>query len=147
MREGIMREPILVVSPWFEAHRDEYQDGLLELSQSGSWESWIALFATGIAAAAAATRERVEDLLKWQERTLLATRDAGISGLAERITSDLIGMPVLRAAQVAEQHKVSHQGAMNALRRLVDFGILDERVAKNGRKVFVAPEVVRLLSR
>ena len=35
MRQQVLGEPLLVVSPWFEARRDEYQDGLLRLSSRG----------------------------------------------------------------------------------------------------------------
>jgi Fic family protein len=147
MREGILREPILVVSPWFEANRDEYQDGLLELSRTGNWDAWVSFFATGIAAAADATRERIEALLRWQEATLEKVREAGISGVAERLAGELIGAPVLRASQVVRRHNVTHQGAMNALRRLAELDILEERQTKTGRKSFFANEVVELLRR
>ena len=147
MRERVLREPMLVVSPWFEARREEYQDGLLELSQTGDWDAWVAFFATGIAAAADTTRERIEALLSWREATLRLVRDAGISGIAERVAGELIGMPVLRASRVAKDHHVSHQGAMNALRRLTELEILQERQTRTGRKVFRAREVIELLSR
>ena len=41
MQLGILEHPILVVSPWFEARRTEYQDSLLRLSQAGAWDDWV----------------------------------------------------------------------------------------------------------
>ena len=52
------REPILVVSPWFEARRQEYQDGLLNLSRTGDWDAWVLFFATGVESSADTTRTR-----------------------------------------------------------------------------------------
>jgi Fic family protein len=147
MRTGVLRDPILVVSPWFETNRDEYQDGLLELSRTGDWDAWVAFFATGLVQAADGTRNRIEALLEWQEGALQRVREAGISGIAERVAGELIGTPVLRASQVVKTHGVSHQGAMNALHRLADFGVLDERTTNTGRKSFFAGEVIELLSR
>ena len=72
-------------------------------------------------------------------------RAAGVSGVAERIAGELIGAPILRAGQVAKRHDVSHQGAMNALRRLAEMGIVEERV-RRGRVSFTASRVVALLS-
>jgi hypothetical protein len=46
---------------------------------------------------------------------------------------------------VAKRHDVSHQGAMNALRRLAEMGIVEERV-RRGRVSFTASRVVALLS-
>ena len=146
LQRAVLREPILVVSPWFEARREQYQDGLLNLSRSGDWNSWVQFFARGVEASADDTRNRVDALLEWQAETLRRVRSTGLSGVAERVAGELIGTPFLRAADVAEQHGVSPQAAIKALRRLVDVGVLEER-QRNGRVVFSAPTVVRLISR
>jgi Fic family protein len=145
MRLEVLRHPILVVSPWFEARRSEYQGALLTLSQTGDWDAWIRFFATGVEAAATTTHERVTELLSWQEDTLARVRAAGISGVAERVAGELIGAPILRASQVARRHDVTHQAGMNALRRLAELGIVEERF-RNGRVSFTATRVVELVS-
>jgi Fic family protein len=144
MRLGVLRYPILVVSPWFEARRSAYQDALLALSTTRDWNSWIVFFATGVEAAADTTRQRIEGLLAWQEQALRVVRGARVSGLGERLTADLIGLPVLRAGQVAERYGVTHQAAMNALRRLEGLGLLTAHSAP-GRVTFRVDAVVRLL--
>jgi Fic family protein len=144
MRLGVLRDPILVVSPWFEARRVAYQDALLTLSITGDWNAWIAFFATGVEAAADTTRRRVDRLLAWQHDSLRRVRAARASGLAERLAADLIGLPVLRAGQVADRYGVTHQAAMNALRRLERLGLVTAETA-HGRVTFRAHDVVHLL--
>lgn len=144
MQDEVLREPILVVSPWFEAHRAAYQNGLLELSRTGIWDNWIYFFAAGVETAAGTTRVRVESLLAWRESALETVRKARLSGVAERLAGDLIGAPVLRAPQVARMHTVTPQGAMLALRRLAELGLVTEQKV-GGRVSFVAGEVLRLL--
>jgi Fic family protein len=144
MRLGVLRYPILVVSPWFEARRSAYEDALLALSTTEDWDTWIAFFAAGVEAAADTTRQRIEGLLSWQEEALQAVREARVAGLAERLTAELIGLPVLRAGQVAERYGVTHQAAMNALRRLEGLGLLSAHSA-HARVTFRADAVVRLL--
>jgi cell filamentation protein, protein adenylyltransferase len=144
MRDGVLREPILVVSPWFEARRREYQDQLLQLSQRGNWDMWVRFFASGVAAAADAFRARVEALLEWRDRALETVRGAGVSGVAERVAGGLIGAPVLNASRVARSHDVTHQAAMNALRRLAELELLSE-VPRGGRRSFRADRVIELL--
>ena len=145
MRDGVLREPILVVSPWFEAQRDDYQNQLLALSQRGDWDEWVRFFTSGVAEAANAFRLRIGELIDWRDSILHRVRDAGISGIAERITGELIGSPVLSAARVARTYGVSQQGAMNALRRLVDAGVLVER-PRRGRRSFTSEGALELLS-
>lgn len=144
MRAGVLREPILVVSPWFEARRLEYQDHLLELSRTGDWDAWVRFFASGVGAAADVFRVRIEELITWRDEALATVRDAGVSGVAERVAGELIGSPVLRAPRVARNHQVSPQGAMKALERLRDLGLLSERKTR-GRRTFRADRVVELI--
>jgi Fic family protein len=144
MRDAVLREPILVVSPWFEARRDDYQDGLIQLSLTGDWDAWITFFATGVAAAADTTRNRVEQLLIWRADALARVRAAGISGVGERVAGDLIGSPIVRAPAVARQHGVTPQGAMLALRRLAELGLVREQRV-GGRVSFVAEGALALL--
>lgn len=145
MQDQILREPILVVSPWFEARRSEYQDQLLALSQSGKWDEWVSFFATGVEASADTTRARVEAVLEWRTKVLVTVREAGVSGVAERVAGELIGAPIVRAPQIARAHEVSPQGAMLALRRLAELGILRED-RMGGRVSFVAGEALQLLA-
>jgi len=127
MQLGILKEPILVVSPWFENRRSQYPDELLRLTISGDWDAWVRFFATGVRAAAQTTTQKVAAVLAWQEHALEEVRKAGIS-VAERVAGELIGSPVLRASTVRRRHGVRHQGAMNALRRLKEAGLVEERL-------------------
>lgn len=144
IRLGVLRDPILVVSPWFEARRVAYQDALLALTITGDWDAWIAFFATGVEAAADTTHRRVNGLLTWREDALRRVRGVRAAGLAERLAADLIGLPVLRASQVADRYGVTHQAAMNALRRLEHLGLLTAE-ATHRRVTFRADDVVQLL--
>jgi hypothetical protein len=82
---------------------------------------------------------------RYARRRLDRVRKAGVSGIAERLTGELIGTPILRASQVASRHEISHQGAMNALRRLSELDVVVERTTA-GRVTFTADAVVHLLS-
>jgi Fic family protein len=146
MRDGVLQEPILVVSPWFEARRSAYQDGLLNLTISGEWETWVSFFAQGVAAGAESTRQSIVDLLAWRDEAIATVRRARSSGVPERLAGEIIGAPVLTAGQVADRHGVTHQGAMNALRRLSVLGLLQE-TERRGRRVFVARDVISILTR
>ena len=77
---------------------------------------------------------------------IATVRRAGSSGVSERLAGELIGAPGLSAGQVAERHGITHQGAMNALRKLSALGLLDE-TERRGRRVFIAPDVIRILTR
>jgi Fic family protein len=58
MRLGVLHDPLLVVSPWFEARREQYHDELLALARGGDWDKWVSFFTTGVGASAVSTRTR-----------------------------------------------------------------------------------------
>jgi Fic family protein len=54
---GVLSEPTLTVSPWFEARRRDYYDALLGVSTDSRWDDWVGFFATGVEASATSTRD------------------------------------------------------------------------------------------
>ncbi len=148
LRGALIREPLLVVSPWFEQRRERYQDGLLELSCSGDWDAWIAFFAEGVAASATESQRKVERLVALQGELRDAAREAGKRGAAERLAADLIGLPFVTRPEVAARYGLTGQGATNAIRTLVDLGLLQPAGFRGPRRaqVYRAPAVIEILS-
>jgi Fic family protein len=148
LRGAVIREPLLVVSPWFEARREQYQDALLRLSLDGDWDAWIAFFAGGVAASAVESQDKVERLVSLQVELRAKVQSAGKRGVAERLAADLVGRPYLTQKEVSQQYALSKQGASNAIKTLVDLGILKQsgmRAFGNAR-VYAAPDVIEIVS-
>jgi Fic family protein len=148
LRGAVIREPLLVASPWFERRRDQYQDALLELSFSGDWDAWIAFFAEGVAASAGESQTKVERLVALQEDLRATVQRAGKRGVSEQLAADLVGGPYVARNLVSERYKLSGQGAQNAINSLVALDILEETDLKNrqGARLFVSPQVVDIIS-
>lgn len=147
LRDGVLHEPLLTVSPWFEARRREYQDRLGRLSENGDWDDWVAFFASGVGAQAASTTEKVRQLLAYQEETRARARTQGLRGLAIDLVESLIARPILTTGWVAAGYDVSRQAATSAIARLVDAGILVETTGRSYGRVFAAEAVIRILER
>lgn len=148
LRGAVIREPLLVVSPWFEQRRDQYQDALLSLSLDGDWDSWIAFFAEGAAASAAESQSKVERLVGLQVELRSRVQSAGKRGVAERLAADLVGRPYITQKEVSQQYSLSKQGASNAIRTLMDLGVLERSGMRafGSARVYAAPEVIEIVS-
>jgi Fic family protein len=148
LRGAVIREPLLVVSPWFERRRDRYQDELLRLSLGGDWDSWVSFFSAGVAASATDSQQKVERLLALREELRDRVHQAGKRGAAERLAADLVDRPYVDRPSVVARFGLSGQGAQNAINTLVSLGILEEsgiRAATNAR-LYVARAVVEIVS-
>lgn len=148
LRGALIREPLLVVSPWFERRRAQYQDELLTLSYEGEWDRWIAFFAEGVIASASASQQKVDDLVDLQRRLRERVQRAGRSGAAERIAADLVGTPYLTNRDVANRYGLSRPGALFAITTLAELGILIDTGSTDSRggHIHMAPEVVRIVA-
>jgi Fic family protein len=147
LRGALIREPLLVVSPWFEQRRTAYQEALLNLSLEGDWDAWVAFFAEGVAASAVESQRKVERLVALQDELRSRVQKAGKRGVAERLAGDLIGSPYLTREDVARQYGVSGQGAHKALRTLAELGIIElVGTRSSGAHLYVAPTVVEVVS-
>jgi len=145
MQDGILRDPLLVVSPWFEARRRDYQGELLALSQTGDFDRWIAFFCEGLRAQAVATMDRVEELLVYQKEVREHCQEQNVRGVAARIAEDLIGNPMLRATWASKAYGVTYQAANKAIKRLVREGLLDEMTGRSYGRIFRATAVLDIL--
>jgi Fic family protein len=148
LRGAIIREPLLIVSPWFELRRERYQDALLQLSMDGDWDAWVAFFAEGAAAAARESQKKVERLVELQGELRRRVERAGKRGAAERLAGDLVGLPYLTVPMVARSYRLSGQGATKAIRSLVELGILEPAPYRGlrGAQMYVAPGVLSVLA-
>ena len=146
LRSGTLSEPILSVSPWFEARRERYQDALAAVSADGAWDPWIRFFAEGIEQSALDASARMADLLELLAVHRDRIRSAGARGVVLDIADLLVGTPFVTVPFLAAQTGKTYQAASNAVNRLVELGILQE-VEQRGTRVFRATEVLRITAR
>lgn len=145
VKEGHLRVPILNLSPWLEARREQYQDHLLTVSQSGDFEPWVAFFCRAVKAQALEAVQRVHRLLELKNQMLQRLRKARAKGTSLLIAEELIGYPMLTVTLAHRRYGVSYQAANSAVSRLVDLGILRQRNEGRYDRIFSADEVLRII--
>jgi Fic family protein len=145
MRYEALRYPLLIVSPWFEARRREYQDALLLVSQTGDFDSWVRFFSRGLQAQADGTFLRVEALLDYQDQMRALVRDRRIRGVRAQIMEDIVGQPIIAVPWAKDRYGVSYQAANEAVSKLVADGILEEMTGRNYDRLFASPSVLRII--
>ena len=143
---GVLTEPTLSVSTWFEARRQEYYDALLAVSTDGDWSTWVEFFAQGLADSADAARRRMLTLAGVQAELKESLQSTPIrTGNARLLVDFAVGQPTFTVAQAARALGIGKAGAKKLIDSLVAHDILapyDERVY--GRR-FNAPRVLDVL--
>jgi Fic family protein len=147
LRSGALSEPLLTVSPWFEARRREYQDNLQRVSETGDWDRWVCFFVEGIRAQAESTTAKVTALLAYRDRIRTSARSNGLKGVAIDIIEDMIAWPVVTISAIAARHQpITSQAVGNAVKKLVEMGVLVETTGRSYGRVFAAPRVMEIIA-
>ncbi|MCI0457030.1 MAG: Fic family protein [Gemmataceae bacterium] len=142
---GWLPQPLLYLSAFFHAHREDYYDLLLDVSRLGAWNEWIAFFAHGVAEQARDAVSRTNRLLDLWRHYGQHVRKTALSGNALQLVDELFASPFLTARRATEVLGVTFATAMSNIRKLQEAGILREMTGKQRNQVFVADEILKLL--
>lgn len=144
---GVLSEPTLTVSPWFEARRSEYYQRLLAVSTAGDWDGYLGFFLRGIGRAAAATRHQMLQLAAVQAALKDTIRAAGIRADSAHGLIDLAtAHPTFTVRQAAADLGLSDGGARRVIDQLLALGILTVLESTTGyRRRYYAPAVFDVL--
>lgn len=118
-------EPLLYLSPYFEARRQQYYDALQGVRERGDFDQWLGLFLEGLRTQAidAVTRaERLTDLREHYRASVQATT----RGIANQVVELALEQPVLNSRVVEARLGVSRPASLKALRQLESLGVLVE---------------------
>jgi Fic family protein len=137
--------PLLYLSAFFEKHRQDYYDLLMAVSTRGDWREWVTFILRGVAEQARDAVVRAKRLQDLQMAWRTKYQRARGAGLLLGIVDALFAVPVISPRQVAKQLRVSHQAAMQALRRLENDQVLKEATGKQRNRLYVAPEIMQVL--
>lgn len=141
----LLPQPLLYLSAYFEAHRQEYYDHLLGVSQYGTWEAWLRFFLRGVAEQSldAVARAAQLQVLHAQYHQRFQTMRAAARLL--QVVDLLFVRPILGIPQVAEALGVSHQSASRYVETLETEGVLREITGQARNRVYRADEVLQAI--
>lgn len=144
---GKLSLPLLNLSDYLEAHRHEYYDRLLDVTQKGAWEAWLAFILTGIAHQAEDTSQRIrhlEDLRHTYQQQF--ARERTRHKLAEMVDY-LIGTPITTIQQAQESLNLgSYTTIQRQIEKLVGLGIVREITGQHRNRLYQAEEILKILT-
>lgn len=145
IKEGLLSQPVLYLSSFFERTRDDYYRLLLEVSQKGNWPEWIEYFLVGVAEQsndAIVRAKKIVDL--WLEyRQRFQNERQSVSML--RLLDEIIAVPVITYRKAEQILAVTPRAARQNVDKLVESGLVREVTNRERNKIFLASEIVAIL--
>lgn len=140
----VLPAPLLYLSAFFEASREEYYDHLLAVSERGTWETWLRYFLTGVARQAADALHRAEQI-----NTLLGQCRRQLAGSSSKAGMALVDLlaenPYWSIKRIAERLQVAYTTAQRAVEKLESMGILTQTSEARRDRVYCAEAILDIL--
>jgi Fic family protein len=140
-QRGLLPQPLLYISAFFERSGSEYYDRLLRVSTHGDWNGWLTYFLRGVELQAQAAVEDAERLLDLQAKYHSLLAEAKARQAAHQLVDQLFINPYLVAPRAATVLEVSAPTARAAIRDLQEQGILREVTGRKWRQLFFAHDI------
>ena len=139
--------PTFYISEFFEENRDEYINGLNDISQHNSWERWIKYFLKAINTQANRNAEKAIQVINLYKDMKTRITKISHSPYAINILDTMFSMPVFRKSDFVRNSKIKNTTVYRILNRLKEEKILKMIVPSAGRssEVLVFDELFDLI--
>ena len=140
----ILPSPLLYLSAYFEATRQEYYARLQAVTEKGEWEEWLVYFLRGVVVQSEDALDRIrrmDELFSGWKKQLADGR----SRLPETALDLFIENPFWTIHKVAERLNVAFTTAQRAIDRLESAGIVAQVGEARRNRVYCAESVLNVL--
>lgn len=146
IERGVLKRPLLYLSPYFEANKGTYIDLMFEVSRSGDWVSWIRFFLQGIEESAIRATLTADRLFALRADYRARLQKAGRSALLLAIVDQLFASPVFTIPALATHLKVTYRAAQKNVETVMAAGIIEEVERTSHPKYFAARELLGVVN-
>lgn len=135
--KGILKQPVLYLSDFFERNRQLYYDNLMRVREKNDLLQWFKFFLVGVIEVAKSSILTFDHILKMQKdaETQLQTLGSRTAN-AQKVMTYLYQRPIINAAKVGEVTGISPASAYKIIADLEQFGILREITGGKRGKIY-----------
>ena len=142
---GLLPSPLLYLSAYFEQHREDYYQELLNVSKLGSWEQWLIFFLNAVIAQSKDAVKRSSGLIDLREKWRKQLNENKASSNYYTIVDSLFKKPYISVSDIEKLLGVTNRAARVMVVRLQKFGILDLVKEKKYGRVYEAQGIIQIL--
>ncbi len=143
-QRGLIGRPMFYISAYFEAHRDDYYDGLLAVSKDDDWTGWCRFFLSAVRAQSEDNLTKTKGILELYDRMKLRVSEATRSRYAIHALDWIFQNPVFSSKLFADGSEIPGPTARRVLNALVDREVLSVFRVSGGRRpaIFIFQDVL-----
>jgi Fic family protein len=142
---GILKQPILYLSDFFERHRQLYYDNLMRVRTHNDLSQWFKFFLTGVIETAKQGINTFDGIMQLQRTMDLRLQPLGNrASNAQKVITYMYSRPIVDVASVAEIIGKSNVSAYKLIADLEKAEIIKEMTGAQRNKVYLFSEYMSL---
>jgi Fic family protein len=145
--DGLMLQPMLYLSAFFEKYRNEYYQLLLGVSRRGEWLPWVRFFLMAVEVQSKDAIRRSDMLLALWDNYRNRLQEARASALLLGLVDELFSYPAINTRIASESLKVTPRSAQLNIDKLISAGILEEATGQKRNRVYVARAIISIIEK
>lgn len=143
-QEGLLTSPILYLSRYITAQKNDYYRLLLEVTKDRNWESWILYVLDAVVNTCKWTVSKIEGIRALSEEITEIIKSKAPKVYSRELVELIFNQPYCRINNLIEAGIAQRQTASVYLKTLCDLGILQE-ISEGRDKIFLNPRMIDLL--
>ncbi len=145
VEKGILKNPILYLSDFFEKNRSLYYDNLTRARQKNDLLQWFKFFLVGVIETAENGVETFDGILKLQKEVELSIQNLGSrSRNAQILVNHLLQQPFINVAIAKIITKLSLPSVHKLLNDMENLGIIEETTGKKRDRIYLFSKYINL---
>ncbi|MCF6295016.1 MAG: Fic family protein [Flavobacteriaceae bacterium] len=138
VNKGILKQPFLYLSDFFEKHRTLYYDNLMRVRTHNNLAQWLKFFLTGIIQTTKKGVETFNGILQLQKEIAIKLKTLkSREGNARRLIDFAYKQPVFNAKAIENELQISGASVYKLLRDLERLEIITEFTGAKRGKIFI----------
>ena len=146
IQEGLLGLPILYLSRFIIANKNDYYARLLDVTRKDEWEPWILFMLQAVEETAQWTTAKIAAVRVLAEHTTTHVRERLPKIYSRELVDVIFEQPYSRIANLVEKDIAQRQAASRYLKDLAALGVLKE-IQVGKEKLFIHPKLMQLLTR
>jgi len=145
VEKGILKQPVLYLSDFFERNRTLYYDNLMRVREKNDLKQWFKFFLVGVIETAKSSISTFDGILQLKNKIDAQLQELGSrTSPAQKVMARLYQHPLIDAAKVSEFGEISMASAYKLIREFEKLNILKEITGSKRGKMYVFAPYVRL---
>ena len=141
----LLPQPLLYMSPYFEANKDEYIERMFKVSLHGEWLEWIDFFLKGVIESSKSAIGTIRNLMNLHAQYVDRLHRTRASAMLIRFVDMLFDAPVISIPRAQTRLGITYRAAKLNMERLVREGILSELPGTRRPKFYIAREILNII--